>query len=58
MYLNHIMSVADPGFPGGGDANSISWDENLLFGQIFPENCMKMKEIEPGVFLAPPWIRQ
>ena len=31
------MPVANPGFPGG----------NLLFGQIFPEICMKMKEIAP-----------
>ena len=28
--------VADPGFPGGG---------NLLCGQVFPQSCMKMKEI-------------
>ena len=42
------MSVADPGFPGGGGANPISWGENLLFGQIFPENCIKMKQIGPG----------
>ena len=33
---------------------------NLLFGKYFAENCMKMKEIGPGVgaSLAPPWIYQ
>ena len=34
--------VADPGFPRGGGGN-------LLFGQNFPENCIKMKELGPGV---------
>ena len=35
------LIVANPGFPrrGGGD---------LLFGKIFAENFMKMKEIEPS----------
>ena len=34
---------------------------NLLFGKIFPENCMKMKEFGPRrgrASLAPPWICQ
>ena len=33
---------------------------NLLFGQIFTENCMKLKEIGLGVhaLLASRWIRQ
>ena len=37
--------MADPGFLKG--ANSKSGCEKLLFGQCFPENCMKMKEIGP-----------
>ena len=45
-------------FPvGGGSANAQVGGANLLFGQIFPENCMKMKEIGPRggrVSLAPP----
>ena len=31
-----------------GGANPKGGNEKLLFGQIFPKNCMKMKEIEPG----------
>ena len=49
MCKEYILElVTDPGFPGraGGDS--------LLFGQNFPENCMKMKEIWPkGASLAP-----
>ena len=32
------------------------WGANLIFGQKFPENCMKMKEFGPGgrVSLASP----
>ena len=41
------QEVADPGFPRGGGANSQSGGANLLFGQHFPENCMKMKEFGP-----------
>ena len=29
---------------GGGEGNLQGGGENLLFGQIFPENCMEMKE--------------
>ena len=29
-----------------------SWGANLLFGQIFTESCMKMKEFGPG---GRPW---
>ena len=32
---------------GGGVANFKGGGKNLLFGQIFPENCMKMKEFGP-----------
>ena len=48
--------VADPGFPKGGGANPQGGDVNLLFGQKFPENCMKMKEFGPGgeASLTPP----
>ena len=36
------MQWSKPGFPGGsGGANSKGWDAYLLFGQFFPENCMK-----------------
>ena len=42
-------SVADPGFPRrGGGANPEGGGANLLFGQCFPKNSMKMKEIGPG----------
>ena len=36
--------MADPGFPTGG-ANPREGCENVLFGNIFAENCMKMREI-------------
>ena len=38
------------------EANPLVWSENLLFGKIFVENCIKMKEIGPrgGASLAPP----
>ena len=42
-----LASVADPGFPRGGGANPQSGGANLLLGQKFPENCMKMKEFGP-----------
>ena len=51
-------SVADPGFPRGGGANPEGGGANLIFGQKFPENCMKMKEFGPRggkrASLAPP----
>ena len=31
----------------GGGANFQGGGANLLFNQIFPENCMKMKEFGP-----------
>ena len=59
IHYGEGMSVADPGFlrwgptPRGGSAN-------LLFGKIFLENCMKMKEIGPreGGIPGPPWVCQ
>ena len=42
-------SVADPGFPRRGRVPTPGfWGKVLLFGKIFAENCMKMKEIGPG----------
>ena len=38
-------SVADPEFPDEDAANSQGGGTNLLFGQFFAENCMKMNEI-------------
>ena len=35
------LPVADLGFPSRWEGS------NLLFGQIFPENCMKMKKLNP-----------
>ena len=54
-----MKTVADPGFPGGEGANPQGRDTNLLFGQKFPKNCIKMKEFGPGrggggLSLAPP----
>ena len=63
------LSVADPEFPrrvgggGVGGTNPKSGCKNLLFGQIFPENWMEMKEIGlrdgthvPGAPLDPPLV--
>ena len=41
------QSVVDPGFPWGGGANSPGGDANIWFCQIFPKNCMKLKEFGP-----------
>ena len=45
--ISHKCTVADPGFPRGGDTNLQSGGANLLFGQKFLENCVKMKEFGP-----------
>ena len=52
-------SLADPGFPRRGRQPQ-GGGANLLFGQIFAENCMKTKEIGSRgcTSLTPPWIRQ
>ena len=41
--IYHPQVVADPGFPRR-DTNARE-SVNLLFGKLFAENCMKMKEI-------------
>ena len=41
------LSLADPGFPRRG--------KNLLFGKVFAENWMKIKEIGPRGGEARPW---
>ena len=62
IYLSSIsLGFADiqqwrvQDFPDGrGGGNFQGGDENLLFGQIFPENCMKLKEFGPeGVARVP-----
>ena len=53
LLLYITLPVADPGFPRGGGVNPRGWGANLLFGQKFPENCMKMKEFGPRG--AHPW---
>ena len=41
----------------GRGANPWRGGENLLFGQFFSKNWMKMKEIRGVSSLEPPWIR-
>ena len=48
-------SVANLGFPRGGGADPQNGGANLLFGQKFPENCMKMKEFGPRRGGVHPW---
>ena len=43
-----VAPVADPGFLRGGAAYLQGGGANLLFGQKFSENCMKIKECRPG----------
>ena len=40
------MSVADPGFPQGGGANSPGGRQHTIL-PYFPKNCMKLKEFWP-----------
>ena len=47
-----LFAVTDPGFPRGS-INPKGWGANLVFGQLFPENCRKMKEIGPRGARAP-----
>ena len=44
LFQNNFEGTDSPGFPRGGGANPQGGGANLLFGQTFPENCMKMKE--------------
>ena len=44
--FDSCISVADPGLPRRGGNPSVL-GKNLLFGKIFAEKCMKMKEIGP-----------
>ena len=49
--------VGDSGFPTRRGRQPLRWGmgTNLLFGQIYPKNCMKMKEFDPegGASLTP-----
>ena len=45
--FDSCISVADPAFPRRGRGNPSVLCKNLLFGKIFAEKCMKMKEIRP-----------
>ena len=42
-------------FPSGGGTNPQGGGANLLFGQKFAENCMKMKEFGPRGRGPRPW---
>ena len=44
---NCMKSVADPGFPRGGGANSPGGGHQHTILPIFPKNCMKLKEFGP-----------
>ena len=44
----HLVAVADPGFPRWGGGNFHGEDDNLLLGQGFPKNCMKLTEFGPS----------
>ena len=39
--------MADPGFPRR-EAPTLEFGPKTYFGNVFPKNCMKMKEIGPG----------
>ena len=46
VWCHHLTCYTIPG-RGGGGANTKDEGTHPLFGQNFPENCMKMKEIDP-----------
>ena len=46
LFFQSYNSVVDSGFPIQEGANPKRRDTNLLFGQFFLENCIKMKEID------------
>ena len=39
-------TLAEPVFPRAGGVNPRVWAENRLFGKIFAENCMKIREMD------------
>ena len=46
FFFRNQWQIQD--FPDGGRGNPQGQGANLSCGQIFLENCMKMKEIGPG----------
>ena len=51
MVTCHFISLVSGGsriWGGGGGAHFQGEGTNLLFGQIFPENCMKLTEFGSG----------
>ena len=55
--MRYILSSGRARFPRLESANSRNGGKSLLFGKIFAENCMQMKEIEPrGRPLDPPML--
>ena len=65
FYCDYQLLYPEIGYPdqwpiqefqtGGGGFNPWEEDRNLLFGKVFTENCMKMKE--NGSSEVPPLIR-
>ena len=55
-YTLMSSSVADPGFPWGGGANSPGGGANIHFCQNFSKNCMKLKDFgrRGGMSFIPP----
>ena len=47
MGIQSWHSVADPGFPRGGGANSPGGGRQHTILPNFPKNCMKLKEFRP-----------
>ena len=41
-----MKSMADPGFPRGGGANSPGGHQHTIFPNV-PKNCMELKEFGP-----------
>ena len=46
----HIFQWWIQDFPEGFQLQR--WDAKLLFGYLFPENCMKVKKMDPGHILG------
>ena len=46
LDLRQHYTVADPGFPRGGGANSPGGRQHMILPK-FPKNCMKLKEFGP-----------